>query len=243
MKLNIQKSVVVITPTVGNSKLLDAVESVKNQTYKNIKHLIVVDGLEFLPKVGALSLPTVNNGVLTVTPNNTGAKGYYGHRIYAAYPQLVDEDYVAFLDEDNWYKPNHIESLVDLIESNNYDWVHSLRSIYSEDKSFVVDDNCEALGKYPIYGNEKNGHLVDTSSFLFNRSFIIRCSGIWHHGWGGDRNFLNVVGGSSRWDGTGEHTLCYRLDGNPNSPKKEFFIQGNTETDKIYNSNLVWNKK
>jgi len=44
MKLIIEKSVVVITPTVGSAKLADAVESVANQTYKNLTHLLVVDG-------------------------------------------------------------------------------------------------------------------------------------------------------------------------------------------------------
>ena len=40
-------SVVVITPTTGDKKLNDAINSVKNQTYKDVKHLIVVDGEKF----------------------------------------------------------------------------------------------------------------------------------------------------------------------------------------------------
>ena len=41
------KSVLVITPTTGAPELLDAVRSVIGQTYKNVDHLIVVDGAKF----------------------------------------------------------------------------------------------------------------------------------------------------------------------------------------------------
>ena len=51
MKLNIEKSVTVITPTIGQEYLTQAIESVNTQTYKNIKHLVIVDGPEYLNKV------------------------------------------------------------------------------------------------------------------------------------------------------------------------------------------------
>ena len=50
MKLVIEdfpKTVTVITPTIGSSKLQDALDSIERQTYKHIKHLIVVDGKEY----------------------------------------------------------------------------------------------------------------------------------------------------------------------------------------------------
>ena len=46
MNLVIEKPVTVITPTIGSPKLLDAIKSVANQTYK-CNHLIVVDGPEY----------------------------------------------------------------------------------------------------------------------------------------------------------------------------------------------------
>ena len=42
-----EKSVVVITPSIGSPKLIDAINSVQEQTYKNIKHLIVIDGGDY----------------------------------------------------------------------------------------------------------------------------------------------------------------------------------------------------
>ena len=127
MKLVIEKSVVVITPSVGRKSLTKAVNSVRDQTYKNIKHLIVADGPEFYDNVAFLAYSGIeNNDHIKVTnaPINTGANGMYGHRIYAAYPHLVNEDYVLFLDEDNWWDENHVASLVSLIESKNLTWAY-----------------------------------------------------------------------------------------------------------------------
>ena len=86
MKLVIEKPVTVITPTIGSPKLKDTIESVRNQTYK-CKHLVVVDGQEYLDKATSYIQEGVN---FVVTPENTGKTGgnFYGHRIYAAYPHL-----------------------------------------------------------------------------------------------------------------------------------------------------------
>jgi len=237
MKLVIEKPVTVITPTIGSPKLLDAIESVKNQTYK-CKHLIVADGHDAYFNFMKL-FPEPPELDITVTPENTGKTGgnFYGHRIYAAYPHLINSDYILFLDEDNWYEPDHIASLIEIIEKKNLDFSYSLRKIFSPDKKYLCDDNCESLGKWPISFSRKSPHgnqyLIDTSSFCFKREFIQRTCHFWHAGWGGDRHFLYAVKEHANYDTNGKHSLCYRLDGNPNSVTKEFFIEGN-ETQEAY---------
>jgi glycosyltransferase involved in cell wall biosynthesis len=241
------KTVTVITPTIGSAKLLDAVNSVKAQTYKHINHLIVIDGPEYASAVyGILPLDrnrrddkNIND---VIAPYNTGGDGFYGHRIYAAYPHLVNSDYIFFLDEDNWYAPDHVESLVKVLEQN--DFAYSLRQIYDENKNYICDDNCESLGKWPIYfthGNEES-FLIDTSSFAFRREFLIKVSQFWHHGWGGDRNFFYNVKDHCKWDTSGKHSLCYRLDGNPNSVTANFFEKGNESMAAIYGDKFPWLK-
>jgi glycosyltransferase involved in cell wall biosynthesis len=240
MKLIIEKSVVVITPTIGSRKLKDAIQSVKNQTYQNIEHLIVVDGQEH-------EFTAMDNGgahlcKMLVLPYNTGANGFYGHRIYAGIPHLVNADYVFFLDEDNWYESDHVASLVEVLDRGN-DFAHSLRKIYHPDKTYVCDDNCEALGKWPIYFSHNDPqYLVDTSSFAFNTKFLQKTCHLWHSGWGGDRRYLYSVMQGAKWDTNRKHTLCYRLDGNPGSVNADFFIKGNEEQLKHYNGELPWLK-
>ena len=245
MKLIIEKSVIVITPTIGSSKLADAIISIQNQTYKNVKHLLVVDGKEhYLSTMNALpvSFETTEFDVITL-PYNTGANGFYGHRIYAGVPHLVNADYIFFLDEDNWYEPDHVASLVEVLDRGN-DFAYSLRKIFNPDKSYVADDNCEALGKWPIYFTHNDPqYLIDTSSFAFKREFLQKTCHLWHSGWGGDRRyFYSVLAGNPKWDTNYKHTLCYRLDGNPKSVNEEFFIKGNAEQLKHYNGELPWLK-
>lgn len=248
MKLVIEKSVVVVTPTIGSPKLADAVESVANQTYKNLTHLLVIDGAkEYLEQFNKnLVHQDKDNWNLQFMflPWNTGKTGgdFYGHRIYAGIPHLLNADYVFFLDEDNWYEKDHVASLVEVLDRGN-DFAHSLRQIYNPDTSYVCDDNCEALGQWPIYFTHENPqYLADTSSFAFNRKFLEQTCHLWHSGWGGDRRYFYSVKDGAKWDTSRKHTLCYRLDGNPGSVNADFFIKGNAEQLAHYNGELPWLK-
>ena len=250
MKLIIEKSVVVITPTIGSPKLADAVESVQRQTYGNLEHLIVVDGYDYedaTNKAFRSAWQRFPDGSLKsaramILPYNTGANGFYGHRIYAGVPHLINADYVFLLDEDNWYEKDHVASLVEVLDRGN-DFAHSLRQIYNPDTSYVCDDNCEALGQWPIYFTHENPqYLADTSSFAFERKFLEKTCHLWHSGWGGDRRYFYSVKDEAKWDTCRKHTLCYRLDGNPGSVDADFFIKGNAEQLNNYNGELPWLK-
>jgi glycosyltransferase involved in cell wall biosynthesis len=245
MELRIENSVVVITPTVGKEQLKHAIESVSQQTYKNITHLIVVDGTEYFQDVLKVT-PIKQNVIITTAPYNTGGNGYYGHRIYAAYSHLVNHDYVAFLDEDNWFEPNHIETLVKTLETKDYDWVHSLRKVYVEN-DYLADDCCESIGRYPIWFSQPDNpqHLVDTSSYLFKRDFLTRVASYWHYGWGGDRRFFTIITKGMNHDNygtSGQHTLNYKL---PDMNKAyggdfKFFEKGNAAIKQQYGGKYPW---
>jgi GT2 family glycosyltransferase len=247
MQLVIEKPVTVITPTIGSPKLWDAIESVKAQTYA-CKHLIVLDG----PDVKSDRLPWPHDGYehcqIVKTPENTGKTGgnFYGHRIYAAYPHLLNSDYILFLDEDNWYEPNHVETLVKTIEAKNLDFAYSLRQIYDNGRHFRCNDNCESLGKWEIFNSRQSPHgkqyLIDTSSFCFTRKFIQQTCHLWHSGWGGDRRYFYAVKDQAKYDTNGKYTLCYRLDGNEGSVTEQFFIEGNKTQENYYEGKYPWVK-
>ena len=251
MKLIIEKSVIVITPTIGSPKLADAIESVQRQTYGNLEHLVVVDGYDYEDATNEAfrsawqrfpdgNLKTTRAMVL---PFNTGKTGgnFYGHRIYAGVPHFLNADYIFLLDEDNWYEPDHVKTLVEVLERGN-DFAYSFRKIYSPDKTYIADDNCEALGQWPIYFSHNDPqYLVDTSSFAFNTKFLQKTCHFWHSGWGGDRKYLySVLAQNPKWDTSYKHTLCYRTDANPNSPDADFFIKGNEQQLEHYEGKLPW---
>lgn len=253
MRLIIERSVTVITPTVGSPKLADAVESVQRQTYGNLEHVLVVDGaLEYGYKAREIveDVGDRNPGLTTRhirfidLPYNTGANGFNGQRIYASIPHLVNSDYVFFLDEDNWYEPDHVASLVETIENSKLDWAYSFRKIYSADKKYLADDNCESLGRWPIYFTHDNPqYLIDTSAFAFKREFIQKTCHLWHSGaWGEDRRYFYAVANNSKWDTNYKHSLCYRVDNNPKSVNGEFFIEGNKKQLEHYKGAYPWAK-
>ncbi len=220
---------IIITPTIGNniSELIQNIESVKSQTVST-HHLLVIDGPEHYDKLDTLLKNEYSDVNYTVIPFNTGSKGYYGHRVMAAFAHLHDFEYTLFLDEDNWIDENHVESLIDTIEKNDYRFSYSLRKIFRKNGEYACLDNCESLG---LRSSITGYHLVDTSSYCFKTNFFSKVSHLWHKGWGADRDFfrtmMNMKSIEGKFDSSNLHTLNYRLGGNPNSVKEDFFKEGN----------------
>ena len=166
-------------------------------------------------------------------------KGWYGHRVYAACSFLVNADVIVYLDEDNWFEPCHIDKMINKIEEGN-DWVYSLRKIYDKNGKFLCDDNCESLGKWPVYFNTGVYH-IDTSSFAIRRDIAVRIGHAWYGQWGADRQFFGALKTNfPKYDCTNVHTSCYRLDGNANSVNYEFFDKGNKTNSQKYNGEFPW---
>lgn len=229
--------VAVVTPTIGSDYLKQCIYSVDKQTYKDLTHYIFIDGYYHRRKV----FDTCEGSSKTkfvILEENVG-KGWYGHRVYAACSFLVDADVICYLDEDNWIEPNHIEKIVEKIKEGN-DWVYSLRKIFDKDGQYICEDNCESLGKWPVYFTP-DAHHIDTSCFGVKREVAVHVGHSWYGQWGADRKFFNTLKQHfPKYDCTNDYTVCYRLDGNPNSVTKEFFEQGNEINNQKYNGNFPW---
>lgn len=235
--------VAVVTPTIGSEYLNQCLKSIQNQTYQNLTHYIFLDGQEHYEKIhSAIHKECDKKSIKTVELQENVGKGWYGHRVYAACSFLVNADIICYLDEDNWYEPCHVEKIVSKIEAGN-DWAYSLRKIYGKDGNFICDDNCESLGKWPVYFNDQVFH-VDTSSFAIRRDVAVKIGHAWYGQWGADRQFFtNLKRHFSKYDCTKAHTMCYRLDGNPNSVTKEFFEEGNKVHTEKYDGVFPWKTK
>jgi glycosyltransferase involved in cell wall biosynthesis len=229
--------VAVVTPTIGNPKFRDCLNSVETQTYQDLTHYVFIDGMEYFPIVEKMI--DGYSKVKTITLEENVGKGWYGHRVFSACSFLVNADIICYLDEDNWYDPCHVEKLVNKIKEGN-DWAYSLRKIYDKDGNFLCEDNCESLGKWPVYFNDKAFH-IDTSSFAVKRDVAVRIGHAWYGQWGADRQFFhNLKTNFPNFACTNAHTMCYRLDGNPNSVTQEFFDKGNEINSKKYDGNFPW---
>ena len=229
----------VVIPTIGSEHLENCVASVLSQSYSDITVYIFVDGKEYHDKI---NLSEHDNIKYIKLDENVG-KGWYGHRVYSACSFLTNTDIICYLDEDNWFAENHVKTLVEKIVNGN-DWAYSLRQIYDKDGNYLCNDDCESLGKWPTYWNKSVYH-IDTSSFAIKRDVAIRIGHTWYGQWGADRQFFhNLQNHFKKFECTGEYSLQYRLDGNPNSVTKEFFDEGNKKQRELYADNkFPWQEK
>ena len=232
-------SAVVILPTTGAPEVRTAIESVLNQTYPT-KLYLVCDGDQFKGKVKTIADEYLGNLNFKVCylPDNVGANGFYGHRVYAAFSHLVNEEYVLFLDQDCWFDKNHVSECVVKIKQKNLDWSYSLRKIMDKDGNYICNDDCESLGQWLAW--TKVNH-IDTNSYCIRRDVLIRLASVWHGGWGQDRVFLQAISTHfKKWECTKQYTVNYRLDGNQGSVTKEFFDEGNKKMMEQYEGKLPW---
>lgn len=232
----------VIIPTTGAFEVRDAIDSVLDQTIETQVYLIC-DGRENQGKVKVIADEYAGNGFVKVCylPINVGANGFYGHRVYAAFTHLIDTQYVLYLDQDNAFKPNHVEECINVIEKYGIDWCYSLRSIIDKDGEFVCNDDCESLGRWQTY----HGHNhVDTNCYCIKTDVAIKLASAWHGGWGQDRVFLHTIAEHfPRFECTRKYTVNYRVNGNPGSVTPEFFANGNRVMNEKYNGEFPWAQK
>lgn len=244
-------SAIVITPCTGSNDFARAHQSVLNQTYKDVIHLMVVDGLKYEETTEQMLFHNkifVDNQKLfkCVLPFNTGANHYFGQRIMAAFSYLNNAEFVFFLDQDCWYDPIHIETMIGYMRRNMFDWCYSLRKVYGADGKFICNDDCESLGEWPIWISDE-AFLIDNNCYGFTHGFLRKVGHLMDWQREGDRRFLHIVTkqmGHTAFGGTGLYTLNYALGSNEESVKPEFFLKGNQVMLEKYGdeSHFPWRK-
>jgi len=233
------KQAAIIIPTTGADTVWQAVDSAISQTYENTKVYLVSDGIEHSKKVVSKTIfkNFGKNLVEYYLPENTGANGQNGHRIYSAFSFLVNADYILYLDQDCWFDKNHVESCINKIESDDLDWSYSLRKIVSKEGEYICNDDCESLGKYSTVFNYK---LCDTSTYCIKREVAMMVAPYFVGGWGHDRRYFQVLSDNfKKFDCSGEYTLNYRLGGD-NNLTGEFWEFWNKESENHYNGKYPW---
>jgi glycosyltransferase involved in cell wall biosynthesis len=222
---------------------LRAIESVAAQSYKPVQHLIVVDN----PEVPAAIKSAIRQHKVDVIelPYATGKDRFLGHRIYGASTFLGKGDFFCFLDEDNWIDPNHIAALIDVIR-RGFVWAYSFRKIVDFEGTFICNDDCESLGKWPSVLGEQD-YLVDTNCYFLPRSAAVMSSPIWFRRFrelntlDADRalvSFLRANGAS--YDSSFQYSVNYRVGNTEQSVRKEFFLEGNQRMLQQRRGNLPW---
>lgn len=225
-----QPLVSIITPTTASPLLLENIASVKAQTYTNIEHLIVFDGVA----IPHTYLEHITQYIQL--PHATGHSRYNGHRIYGAMIYVVRGSYVLMLDEDDTIETTHIEDLVNTILTNNVEWAYTYRRIVDREHKFICYDECESLGEKT---NVCGDRLVGVGSMLLPLKRAIQYTPLMYRK-AREQGVEEIDRILTRYmlehthKGTGKYTMNYRVGSTEHSVKADFFIQGNK---RYYDSN------
>lgn len=247
------KKVTVITSTTGRDDLLNCISSVSRQTYRPIEHVVVFDGPEARQKFGwAIADPDQNadyalNAVML--PKSIGKDRWNGHRIYMAGTAMADGEYVCFLDDDNTFAPNHVESLINVIEKEFRDWSYSFRRLIDGQGNHLGNDDCESLGKWPSVCHPQD-YFIDVNCFMLPIKTAVQIIPHWYRKFREpgqmevDRMLTYQLSrGWPNFDSNYQYTVDYKVAGGPLSVQPEFFERGNKSMLQRYNGKLPWHKK
>ena len=253
----------IITPTAGNPHLKECIASVRAQTYglnssngysDNIEHIVVVDGNDRWEKANSILMdaefPNGVNEHVCLLPYPTGINRYNGHRVYGAATYFADGDYHIWLDDDNLLEPNHVESLVKLVQEKNLDWAFSFRQIIDSKGDFICYDDCESLGLWASILHTED-YFVDVNCYFVKKEVAVGMSPVWYRKFREpgqmeiDRAIASVLMSKQnnlKFDCTRDYTVKYRVGNTGLSVQGSFFLEGNKKMLERYSNKLPWKK-
>jgi hypothetical protein len=186
--------VTVVLPTYRRPELLRrALESVLAQTHTNLELLVVGDACPDMENVvSSYADPRLRCSNLSAHHGDSGA----APRNFAL-KAMARADLIAYLDDDNTWRPDHLESLVETLE--RMDASFAFASLELDGERIV----CRRPRRYQI----------DTSGLLHRRGLLERY-GYWRPAaeadWAHDWELVSRWEGEA-WAATLEHTVSYNL--------------------------------
>ena len=230
--------VAVVTSTRGRKTITKANDSITGQTYP-ATHYVFAHGQDCWDDV------TENmkgrDAQIVYLPRANGGGGYGMAPVFAMAGYCVTEDVVMFLDDDNWYEPDHVESLVSMIKEHDLGWAYSLRKIVDHNGDLICDDNCESLGCQP---NATGHYLVDNSCYAVRTDVLRRHGHAWYVPIVSDRSFqAELMKARIKCGTTGKHSVNYRLslDGTGGMSKETFIGNNNFMSQRF--TDYPWTKR
>ncbi len=221
----------VIITTLLRPSLVEAVKSVYAQENTGrIQILIGVDksasegsmpmgDLELLIQSapGNVAVTFLNPGYSTSERHGGIHENYSGGAIHAILSFLANSHYLTYLDDDNWYAPNHIASLKNVIGEKPWAFTHRYY-VHEVTGAVLVRDNIESLGPERGIHVERFGGFVDTNCYMLHKPRAQSIFHLWSTHVPGDsvrmscdRRIFNALRETPYGD-TGMPTVYYRIN-------------------------------
>jgi hypothetical protein len=140
-----------------------------------------------------------------------------------------------------------VASLLDVIRSGHA-WAFSFRKIVDREGSFICNDDCESLGKWPsVLGTDD--YLIDTNCYFLPRMVAVKSSHIWFRRFrepnmlAADRALVRYLRiHNPNYESSYRYSVNYRVANTTLSVQKELFLRGNQTMLEKFQGHLPWKK-
>ena len=159
----------VVTPTWGRHEAVlgRCIPSVAAQDYPAVEHVVVSDGPDLELKLQVkLQHPDVIYG--EVPEHDPDAR--WGHWARLAGIGAARGEFIAYLDDDNAYRPQHLSAVITAMEETGADFGYSVALFQGRGQPYPVGQ------QPPSYGQ------IDTSIMVHRRELLETASWRWHEG-------------------------------------------------------------
>jgi len=220
--------VAVVMPSLLRPTIVRAVQSVFQQT-GNLRVQIMI-GLDRPPGDSADDLiqraierrpPSWAVEVLWPGYSTSQRHGGFGRArdggvLRSVLSQLSNAPRIAYLDDDNWWAPDHLSSLLAAIEGQDWAWAGRW-FVHPETLKPICEDQWESVGIGGGIFRESYGGFVDPNCLMIDRARVPEALEMWNQPLVGDRTQMtadrNVFKALMDRPGkpTGEYTAYYVL--------------------------------
>lgn len=207
----------IVISTYKRPELLDrAIKSIMSQIYQNFEIIVIGDACPLLndfmnnykedkTKIRWWNMKTNSNDGGT-TPKNYALRS------------CVRTNLICYLDDDNIYTSNHLETLVNK---------------FKEDSNISFAFSSFSMGKYDIICKIPKKYRIDTSTFM-HRFSLLRKYGYWRShkdvGYAHDHELVSRwVKGGEKWAATESITMIYNMDAGTMNNAEMIYLYGDRE--------------
>lgn len=126
----------IIVPIYNVDKYLEeCIESLKNQTYKNLEIILINDGSTDNSEQICRKEEKQDNRIVFINKNNGGSASAKNVGL-----KIAKGDYITFIDSDDFIEPDMIEYMVNTIKKYNSDIIQcSFTNLYKNTEKFKQD--------------------------------------------------------------------------------------------------------
>jgi len=222
--------VAVVMPSVLRPTLRDALYSIFTQDFAGRIHVLI--GVD-----APLGDPAMIETACTRRPPNCVVQVFYpgystsvrhgglhptrdGGVLRAVLTYLANARLVAYLDDDNWWSPEHLRLLSQAMQGGQADWAYTLRwFVHPVSRRSICVDRWESVGPGQGLFSERMGGFVDPNCILIDKFAAGPAVPFWNlplpgdaKAMSADRNVFAVLSKHFRAIGVARPTVYYQVD-------------------------------